>query len=275
MTSIITLDLSLNELQGDLPTSSMAQLCKLKLIDLSGNTWNRSISQILDICSGCLSDSLQVLNIGDGKIYGHLTTKIGQFRSLIDLDLYNNSISGLIPESLWQLVNLQSLDISNNQMEGIISEAHFANTTRLKFLSISDNPLTLKLGQDWVPPFQLEDLSMGSYHLGPKFPMWVRSQKSLSSLGLSNTSLADVLPAWIFNFSLELQYLDLSQNQMHGRIPNLTNVGTQRYSTIDLSQNHFEGPLPFVSSKVICENWSPLIFLRTNFLVKSLKVCRV
>ncbi|XP_060667258.1 receptor-like protein EIX2 [Ziziphus jujuba] len=250
MTSIITLDLSWNELQGDLPTSSMAQLCKLKEIDLSGNTWNRSISQILDICSGCLSDSLQVLNIRDGKIYGHLTTKIGQFRSLIDLDLCNNSISGLIPESLRQLVNLQSLDISNNQMEGIISEAHFANTTRLKFLFISDNPLTLKLGQDWVPPFQLEDLSMGSCHLGPKFPMWVRSQKSLSSLGLSNTSLADVLPAWIFNFSLELQYLDLSQNQMHGRIPNLMNVGTQRYSTIDLSQNHFEGPLPFVSSKV-------------------------
>ncbi|XP_060667294.1 receptor-like protein EIX2 [Ziziphus jujuba] len=250
MTSIITLDLSWNKLQGDLPTSSMAQLCKLKEIDLSGNTWNQSISQILDSFSGCLSDRLKVLKIQDGQIYGHLTNKIGQFRSLIDLDLYNNSISGLIPESLGQLVNLQSLDISNNQMEGIISEAHFANTTRLKFLSISDNPLTLKLGQDWVPPFQLERLYMDSCHLGPQFPMWVRSQKTLSYLDLSNTSLADVLPDWIFNFSSELRYLDLSQNQMHGRIPNLTNMGTQEYSAIDLSQNHFEGPLPLVSSKV-------------------------
>ncbi|XP_060676409.1 receptor-like protein EIX1 isoform X1 [Ziziphus jujuba] len=394
MTSIITLDLSENELQGDLPTSSIAQLCKLKEIDLSGNTWNRSISQILDSCSGCLSDSLQVLRLTDSQIYGPLTNKIGQFKtltyfdlsynsisgpipasfgnlssltflplssnsisgsipaslgnlssltaldlssnsisgpipaslgnlssltylelssnsisgpipaslgnlsSLTHLELYSNSISGPIPaslgnlsslthlelsynsisgpipaslgnlsslttvslannhisetlpESLGQLVNLEGLDIDKNQIEGIVSEAHFANTTSLRYFFASDNPLTLKVGQDWVPPFQLVDLSMGSCHLGPKLPMWVRSQKSLSYLVLSNTSLADVLPAWIFNFSSELQYLDLSQNQMHGRIPNLTDMGTQEYSKIDLSQNHFEGPLPLVSSKV-------------------------
>nr|XP_048337023.1 receptor-like protein EIX1 [Ziziphus jujuba var. spinosa] len=323
MTSIITLDLSKNELQGDLPTSSMAQLCKLKEIDLSGNTWKRSISQILDSCSGCLSDSLQVLNIRDGQIYGHITNKIGQFKTLTDLDLssnsisdpiptslgnlssltnlelFNNSISGPIPaslgnlssltavslaynhisetlpESLGQLVNLEHLEIYKNQIEGIVSEAHFANTTNLRSFYASDNPLTLKVGQDWVPPFQLESLYMDSCHLGPRFPMWVRSQKTLYHLVLFNTSLADVLPAWIFNFSSkleyldlsqnqmhgripawifnfssELEYLDLSQNQMHGRIPNLTDMGTQEYSAIDLSQNHFEGPLPLVSSKL-------------------------
>ncbi|KAH7518853.1 hypothetical protein FEM48_Zijuj09G0215300 [Ziziphus jujuba var. spinosa] len=37
---------------------------------------------------------------------------------------------------------------------------------------------------------------------------------------------------------------------MHGRIPNLTNVGMQQSSAIDLRQNHFDGPLPLVSSKV-------------------------
>nr|XP_048337055.1 LRR receptor-like serine/threonine-protein kinase FLS2 [Ziziphus jujuba var. spinosa] len=149
MTSIITLDLHWNELQGDLPTSSMAQLCKLKEIDLSDNTRNRSISQILDSFSGCLSDSLQVLNISGGQIYGHLTNKIGQFKTLTDLDLSNNSISGPIPASLGnlsslravslgynhisetlpeylgQLVNLEDLDIGKNQIEGIVSEAHF------------------------------------------------------------------------------------------------------------------------------------------------------
>uniref|UniRef100_A0A6P6FRC8 receptor-like protein EIX1 n=1 Tax=Ziziphus jujuba TaxID=326968 RepID=A0A6P6FRC8_ZIZJJ len=170
--------------------------------------------------------------------------------SIITLDLSWNELQGDLPASLGNLSFLQALDISNNQMEGIVSEAHFANTTRLKSLSILDNPLTLKVGQDWVPPFQLELLDMGSCHLGPKFPMWVRSQKTLSFLVLSNTSLADVLPAWIFNFSSELQYLDLSQNQIHGRIPTLMNMGTQEYSAIDLSQNHFEGPLPLVSSKV-------------------------
>ncbi|XP_060667253.1 receptor-like protein EIX1 [Ziziphus jujuba] len=249
MTSIITLDLSENELQGDLP--SMAQLCKLKEIDLSGNTWNRSISQILDSFSGCLSDRLKVLKIQDGQIYGHLTNKIGQFKSLTDLDLSSNSISGLIPESLWQLVNLEWLNIGNNHMEGTLSEAHFANTTSLRSFYASNNPLILKVDQDWVPPFQLESLDMGSWHLGPRFPLWVRSQKKLSYLGLYNTSLADVLPLWVFNFSSELEYLDLSQNQMHGRIPNLTNMGTQKYLEIDLSQNHFEGPLPLVSSKVV------------------------
>ncbi|XP_015900942.3 receptor-like protein EIX1 [Ziziphus jujuba] len=135
-------------------------------------------------------------------------------------------------------------------MEGIVLEAHFANTTSLRYFSAWDDQLTLKVGQDWVPPFQLEALHMGSCHLGPRYPMWVRSQKSLSSLVLSNTSLADVPPDWIFHFSSELQCLDLSQNQMHGRIPNLMNIGMQDYSEINLSQNHLEGPLPLVSSKV-------------------------
>nr|XP_048326979.1 receptor-like protein EIX2 isoform X2 [Ziziphus jujuba var. spinosa] len=269
LTSISMLDLSNNDLEGKLPTSMGTRLCNLKEIHLSGNKWNQSMSQMLDSLSGCVSSNLEVLSILHGQIYGQLTNQIGQFKTLTRLVLSENMISGPIPVSLGnllslrylslgsnhlnetlpvsfgQLAKLEYLDIYGNEyMEGVVSEAHFANSTRLRELEAGRTPLTLDVRPSWLPPFQLVSLDMDSWHLGPSFPLWLRSQENLSVLMLSNTSLEDVIPSWFWD-SFVFSYLDLSHNQMNGRIKKLSVD-----SVIDLSHNRFEGPLPSISSNV-------------------------
>lgn len=275
LTSIVKLDLSSNELEGNLPTT-MGQLCKLEEIFMSEMKWNLSISHVLDSLSGCASDRLESLDIGYSQISGHLTNVIGKFKALTYLRLTSNSVSGPIPMSLGnllslrylylqsnhfneslpktlgQLVNLEELDISNNLLEGVVSEAHFANTARLRyFYAVSNRHLTLDIQPGWIPPFQLHALHIPSWRIaGLQFPLWLRSQENLISLDMFNTSLESALPPWFSNISAKLEFLDLSHNQMHGRIPNMLNNGTSEV-IIDLSHNHFEGSLPSISSNVL------------------------
>lgn len=101
---------------------------------------------------------------------------------------------------------------------------HLQYTTKLRYLGALGDPLTLKVGGDWMPPFQLGSSYMDSWHLGPKFPFWLRLQKNLSYLGLSNTSIQGVIPSSID--SLELKTLDASHNQMHGSIQKISNIGS-------------------------------------------------
>ncbi|KAF3432986.1 hypothetical protein FNV43_RR24088 [Rhamnella rubrinervis] len=272
LTSIIHLDLRGNDFEGKLPSLIGTQLCKLKVIELSYNKWNQLMSQVLDSLSGCVSDTLESLSISRGSIYGHLTKQIGKFKALTNLDLYANSISGPIPVSWRNLSSLTSLNlaynhfnetlpeiygqflelkffhISGNLLEGIVTEIPFANMTKLTSFWASGNRLTLKVGRDWIPPFQLDSLDMGSWHLGPRFPLWLRSQKTLTSLGLSNTGLEGVIPSWFWD-SFEFDDLDLSNNHLRGRIQKLSKIAAP-YSWIDLGHNHFEGPLPSLSSEM-------------------------
>ncbi|KAF3432437.1 hypothetical protein FNV43_RR27177 [Rhamnella rubrinervis] len=264
LTSIVSLDLSWNDLEGKLPTVG-TQLCKLKEIHLSGNKWNQSISQVLDSFCGCVSDGLEVLDITYSQLFGRLDrSQIWKFKALTEIDLSRNSISGHIPaslgnvsslrsvvlshnhfdgslpESFGQLTKLEGLYISNNYLEGTISEAHFANTTKLRGLYASDSQLTLDVSPSWIPPFQLEELSLSSLNLGPQFPLWPRSQEHFTYLDISKVRTdAIVLPSWFWNFSAQLRFLNLSHNHFQGRIPYISNIGNDGLE-IDLSYNHFE-----------------------------------
>jgi Leucine-rich repeat (LRR) protein len=125
---------------------------------------------------------------------------------------------------------------------------HFSNLTKLKTLGGSSNLLTLQVSSNWVPPFQLKFLRMDSWRLGPQFPTWLQSQKDLQYLSLSNASISDVIPSWLWNLCPQIELLDISQNQIHGSIPNLS-YG----ETILLGSNNFCGPLPHISSSSIMD----------------------
>ena len=69
--------------------------------------------------------------------------------------------------------SLDTFDIESNMLEGVMSKSHFSNLTRLKAFYAFGNSLTLDLSHDWIPPFQLLSLSLRSWNLGPKFPLWL------------------------------------------------------------------------------------------------------
>ncbi|KAL5735933.1 hypothetical protein ACOSQ2_030721 [Xanthoceras sorbifolium] len=248
LTSIITLDLSYNSLEGRIPTS-FGRLCNLRSISMSFVNLNLNISDVLDIFLGCVSARLESLDLRNCQLRGNLTHQLGRFKNLKRLSLYNNSICGPIPLFLGEFSSLRRLDISKNKLNGTLSEIHFSNLTRLVYFDVSDNSqIVVEINSNWVPPFQLEILGLRSCQMGPHFPSWLHSQKFLFDLDISNSGISDVIPDWFWNSLSQIQYLNLSHNQIHQEIPKFTFAG--QISVLDLSSNEFFGPLPHISFDV-------------------------
>ncbi|TYI57594.1 hypothetical protein E1A91_D11G292600v1 [Gossypium mustelinum] len=265
LSSLIHLDLSYNMLEGRLPTS-LEDLCNLKEVNLSYNKIDQDISELLQSLSRCSLNCLESLNLGTNyQLSGLLPDKLGQFKNLAYLSLAQNNISGLIPMSIGELSSLKSIDVSENQLngtfppsfgqlanletlsfghnvlEGVVSETHFSNLTRLTTLLASGNMLRFEPNSSWVPSFQCETIELQRWHLGPRFPQWLKFQKKLSGLDISHAGISDVIPTWFLNISAQFNYVNLSSNQLIGGIPYL-NVR----ETLDLSSNRLTGPFPRV-----------------------------
>ncbi|KAL7126910.1 hypothetical protein ABFS83_14G218400 [Erythranthe nasuta] len=266
LTSLNTLSFSWNELSGEIP-SEIASLCKLQNLDLSVNKLVGNISDSFGNMSDCFLRALESLDLSENQLSGHLTNQFGEFKSLETIRLSGNSLygpipvnlgnllsletlnmasnklTGNLPESLGQLFNLKFLHVEDNKLEGVVSEIHFANLTNLMDLYASHNNFTLKVSPTWIPPFSLTSLGLGSWNLGfgSTIPQWLDSQKNVWELDLSCTGISGEVPSWMW----EIQYLNLSHNHLHGKIPDIINS-----DLMCLSSNKFSGPLPRVGSDV-------------------------
>ncbi|KAF3448156.1 hypothetical protein FNV43_RR08867 [Rhamnella rubrinervis] len=248
LTSVVDLDLSFNKFEGKIPTS-MGNLCNLQHIDLIYNKFGGMISEAFQSLSGnCLSKSLMSLYLRRNIFSGQITYQIAEFENLKKLDVFGNQLNGSFPESLHVLpTSVEYLDISSNFMKGVVSEFHFANLSNLKSLAASSNSVVLRVSPDWIPPPKLIDIELKSWSLGPQFPKWLKSLKNYRYIDLSNTGILDTIPYWFWtNLSPSFYYLDLSNNQIHGQLPDINHAGD--YSMIFLHSNMFTGPLPRFSS---------------------------
>ncbi|PWA61764.1 hypothetical protein CTI12_AA366080 [Artemisia annua] len=136
---------------------------------------------------------------------------------------------------------MEHFSFSSNYLTGVVTETHFAKLVSLKYLSGEGNNLILRLrSANWIPPFQLQILSLNSWGLGPQFPLWLQSQTDLDGLSISNTSISSRIP-WSFWRSFpKLRFLDMSQNHIQGMLSNIPAT----LISLDLSYNKFFGRLP-------------------------------
>ncbi|KAI8533451.1 hypothetical protein RHMOL_Rhmol10G0011200 [Rhododendron molle] len=263
LASVVTVDLSYNQLGGRLP-SSTGNLCSLSFIDVSHN---KIRGEVFKSSTKCSSYALEKLFLQENQLSGEIPEELGQFENVRELNLENNlvggpipgtigrlkhletlilagnQLNGTLPESLGHLSKLGVLDMRDNFLEGMVSEVHFTNLVNLTILCAPGNRLTLKVSPDWIPPFQLQQLKLASWHLGPKFPAWLKSQKSLDTLDISNTGISDRIPSWLWNMTPTLGFLNVSHNQIYGDIGMLSGGGD-----FYLNSNHLNGPLPRISS---------------------------
>ncbi|KAG8381327.1 hypothetical protein BUALT_Bualt06G0110900 [Buddleja alternifolia] len=221
--------------------------CDLKSLALDRNQFFGEISGLFKNLSGCWIDKLEEIDLSENKLVGNLPEEVGELKRLKYLGLSYNTFNGSIPRSLGKLSSLTELNIGSNQLCGEILmslgqlstlesidisfnffndtllEAHFANLSKLEVLLAGSNLFKYKVGLDWVPPFQLESLSLGSCKIEGQFPQWLQNQKALKVMDLSNCSISGTLPSW-------LQYINMT--------------------TLYLSSNHIEGPIPELSSSI-------------------------
>ncbi|KAJ7012935.1 receptor-like protein EIX2 [Populus alba x Populus x berolinensis] len=268
MSSLTNFDLFSNSVEGGIP-SSIGKLCNLKFFDLSGNNLTGSLPEVLERTS-CVSNnpmpSLIYLRLGVNHLVGNLPAWLGELENLAELTLdYNmiqgpipaslgnlhnltnlglagNQLNGSLPDSFGQLSQLRSLDVSFNHLSGFITELHFSRLHKLKFLHLSSNSFSFNVSSNWIPPFHLQNLDLGSCYLGPSFPDWLRTQKEVGFLDFSNASISDTIPNWFWEISSNLSLLNVSFNQLQGLLPNPLSVAP--YADVDFSSNLLEGPLP-------------------------------
>ncbi|KAL2577564.1 hypothetical protein GLYMA_U006500v4 [Glycine max] len=218
MNSLEVLDLYGNKLQGEIP-SFFGKMCALQGLRLSNNKLNGEFSSFFRNSSWCNRD---------------IFTR---------LDLSYNRLTGMLPKSIGLLSELELLFLDGNSLEGDVTESHLSNFSKLKFLSLSENSLSLKLVPSWVPPFQLEKLELSSCKLGPTFPSWLKTQSSLFWLDISDNGINDSVPDWFWNNLQNMMLLNMSHNYIISAIPNIS-LKLPFRPFIHLKSNQFEGKIP-------------------------------
>ncbi|KAF8020709.1 hypothetical protein BT93_G1212 [Corymbia citriodora subsp. variegata] len=256
------LDVSKNRLEGEL-LKNMSNVCNLQILNLRSNKFSgkilgtkdddlicgRSYMKTIDVSgnnfSGHLPNQfgnfkdLEFLDLSWNSILGPIPTTVGKLSSLKELYLSSNKLSGNIPESIGQLSNLEVMDIHDNQLDAIVNELHFANLTSLTKLYFHLNELVINISESWVPPFQIQVIFMSNCKVGPRFPTWLQTQRSISILYMSNASILDEVPYWLPEVLSNTKRLDLS-----GNISRIIGKKMPLLRLVSLSGNNLDGGIP-------------------------------
>ncbi|KAL6614977.1 hypothetical protein ACP70R_037247 [Stipagrostis hirtigluma subsp. patula] len=242
MTSMVYLDLSDNNLVGMIPTN-MKSLCNLEELWLMGNNVNGSVTEFFNRLPSCSWQKFRALYLSNNSLTGNLPTRLEpSLMNLIELDLGVNKLTGHVPLWVGKLTKLRLLSLYSNNLDGVIHEGHLSGLVSLEFLFLTDNSFAIKLNSTWVPPWNLSLLELGSCFLGPKFPIWLKTQTFLSILDISNTSISDIVPDWFWIMASTVDTLNMRNNRISGFLP--STMEFMSASIIDLSSNQFSGTIP-------------------------------
>ncbi|XP_039169165.1 putative receptor-like protein kinase At3g47110 [Eucalyptus grandis] len=235
-TQLERLQLSTNRIRGRIP-EAIANLFSLHLLYMNDNMLTGNIPMSI----GRLSN-LQYLNLGKNKLTGHIPSTMGNITGLIRLYLYNNSLEGSIPLSLGDCKSLQDLVLYHNKFTGTIPSHMIRPSSLIIFLDVSHNSLSGPLPPDVgnlknlisldvsynqisgeIPTtlgncLGFEELYMQSNHFRGPIPQF-KGLKGIRFLDLSNNNLTGQIPEFLVNLSSSLQFLNLSFNNLEGEVP--------------------------------------------------------
>ena len=137
---------------------------------------------------------------------------------------------------------------------------------------MSKAPLFFNVNSNWVPPFQLGYASMSSIKIGPKFPSWLQSQRSLVSLDMSMSGLSGKVPGWFWNWTSNITYINLSNNHIECDVLDIFLSSTVK--VLNIANNSFYGPIStFLCQKKIRKNKLEILDASNNLLSRELSHC--
>ncbi|KAM3206166.1 hypothetical protein ACQJBY_061688 [Aegilops geniculata] len=246
-----------NNITGIMPEQT-AHLTGLVMLDISNNNLTGGIARGVGLLS-----SLSILDLSYNNLSGPVPSEIGMLGNLTILELTENNLSGPVPFEIGMLGKLTMMDLRHNNLNADFTEKHFTSLTRLKELDLSGNSLRITVGSDWIPPFRLEYTDLVSCQLGHLFPAWLQFQVDIRWMNISSTGIVDRLPHWFSSTFAKVTDLDISNNEISGRLPrNMEFMSLQNFfinsnkltgeipnlprniSILDMSENSLSGNLP-------------------------------
>lgn len=195
--------------------------------------------------------NLQFLLLNWDGLSGPIPYFLSQLTKLATLGLNNNRFTGSIPAFLGKLPNLQGLSLNDNQLTGQIPET-FGLFKHESLIELYNNKLTGPIPRSLGRVnFQILDLS-GNQLTGDASFLFGEDKTNLAHLILARNRLSFdfskvVLPVGQLNSSLLV--LDLSHNQIYGRLPAWLGQAPLMYQ-FDVSYNRLCGPIPTVGGKL-------------------------
>jgi len=243
LTLLENLELLDNNIKGMIP-ATVKNMCNLRYINLGYNSIGGDITDLIERLPNCSSKNLQGLYLREANITGRTLKSLLNLTSLLELLVSNNHLSGSVPVGIGALTNLTLLYLGNNSLSGVISEEHFVGLTNLKYIDFSHNELDVVMDKGWVPPFSLDTAIFASCHLGPQIPNWLRSQKGITELDISNTGLIGRIPDWFWTTMSNAASLDISLNKISGDLPH--NLEFMLLESLALQSNRLTGSIPLL-----------------------------
>ncbi|KAL3528901.1 hypothetical protein ACH5RR_008223 [Cinchona calisaya] len=266
------IDISHNELFGELPNWLLENNTQLERVNLNNNSFTGPFI----LSDGPPNQHLIGLEISNNECSGLLPWNIGlAFPKLVVLHLSKNNFNGHIPQSLGNLTEIFSIDLSDNAFSGEVPDQIISGDAPLEYLILSNNRLEGQLPWSLINVTSLGTLHLDSnYFVGSISHELSHTSHFLRSLDISNNEIEGKIPDWIGNFPL-LNELDMSKNLLEGTIPNAM-CKLYLINLLDLSQNQLSGSIP------LCFNNTSLRFIHLqknrftstipNTLLKSLKL---
>jgi Leucine-rich repeat (LRR) protein len=200
------------------------------------------------------------------NVEGTLPTELSQLTTITYVESIANAITGTIPSQLQNLSNLRTfvlafsslsgtipvwinmweklelLYLSNNFLTGFIPSA-IGELSALSVLALDDNELKGSIEVIWRLN-NLEYLYLEDNSFTGTLPSEIETRHPLLvNLDLSDNELRGRLPKDIFRLK-RLEILDLHNNQFTGAIPDDINADNERLSFVALYKNKFNGSIP-------------------------------
>jgi len=262
LTQLVYLDLSYNKFNGSLPSFMMVK--KLRYLSLLHNSLTGTIATTH--FEGL--ENLLIINLGDNSLSGKIPVSLFTLPSLQELtlshngfdgpldefpnvsssklqliDLSSNNLQGPIPVSIFRLEGLHFLQLSANEFSGTIALDMIQRS--LHTLGLSHNNLSVditSIGDHDISSFpNMKYLLLGSCNLG-EFPGFLRNHSQLHALDLSNNQIHGIIPNWIWRFD-SLLHLNLSNNFLTTMEGPFDDLNSKLYM-LDLHSNQLLGSIP-------------------------------
>ncbi|CAK9150086.1 unnamed protein product [Ilex paraguariensis] len=259
LTQLTHLDFGGNKFHGPIP-QSIFTLSNLRSLDLFNNYLSGVVEvdmflKLKDLRIFQLSNNqLSVLTSNDPNFTLPKFTMLGlescnltefpkflQYQDELEvLYLSNNKIHGLVPKWIWNMgqKTLVDISLSLNSLTGFEQLPAILPWESLRALELAFNSLQGSLP---IPPSSISSYAVSNNFLTGEIPLLVCKASFLQFLDLSNNSLSGRIPQCLISDTLMI--LNLHSNNFHGTIPQLYSKESS-LKVIDLSENKLDGPVP-------------------------------
>ncbi|XP_073307918.1 uncharacterized protein [Primulina huaijiensis] len=258
-----------NRLSGLIPVE-LDSLRKLKDLGLGKNNISGTIPPSL----GNLT-SLTQLHLAKCNLRGEIPESFAQLQHLKFLILFNNSLTGEIPPDLFNISTLLRFDVSDNKLQGAIPNNIGLTLPKLQGIYLADNQFTRELPVSLSNATSLDTISVAVNSFTGSMPKELGKLSNLEHffaaknliqddisfissfsnctnlmhLGVGSNILRGSLPDSMYNLSSQIKAIDISDTQIHGKIPfgigNLVGL-----TGLLLNGNNLEGHIPFSIGKL-------------------------